>query len=84
MKWINVKESLPKDMEPVLVTAKNSDGTKYVTEARFNKNCYNYMEEYKKDHPNGVWEWPYESISDDWEEIKEEVTHWMPYPDPAE
>ena len=70
MDWIKVT-TMPPDKESVMVTVEDSDGDRYVyPEARFNKHF-------------GKWEWPYELGADYWEDIVGEVTHWMPYPEPA-
>ena len=83
--WIRTNAKLPPDKDCVLATVQFPDGTRCVwSDVRFNKSLNEYTEAYRNEHPNGVWEWAYEAGAGYWEEIKEEVTHWMPYPDPAE
>ena len=72
MDWIKVTpETMPPDMEPVMVTLMFSDADgKFVwADARY----------------NGVkWEYLSNSWDNVWSDIDGEVTHWMPYPEPAE
>lgn len=71
--WIKVTpETMPPDDDTVIVTVEHPSGDRYIyTEARFDKD-------------RGKWEWPYEAGADYWEDIEEKVTHWMPFPKPAE
>lgn len=82
--WIKVTtETMPPDMEPVIVTVEEG-GKKYtIADVRYNPDCgwtvlsdcsgscCSTLKEVKED---GYWEWIGNC----------KVTHWMPYPDPAE
>lgn len=84
MDWIKVTpETMPPDMEPVIVTVEEG-GKKYtIADVRYNPDCgwmvlsdcsgscCSTLKEVKED---GYWEWIGNC----------KVTHWMPYPDPAE
>lgn len=75
MDWIKVTpETMPPDMEPVMVTGRVNDGGKQTwVDVRYNP-------EYKE------WEWLADAVGDYWEGLGKdyEVTHWIPYPEPAE
>lgn len=72
MDWIKVTpETMPLDMEVVFITVEEIDGKRYVmSDCRYN--------------PDYGWEWAYEAGADYWEDVSGRVTHWMPYPAPAE
>lgn len=72
MKWIKVTpDTMPSEMEFVLVTAKYNSGERY-TEAEVR-----YSKKYG-------WEYLADSMGGYWSDMRGEVTHWMPYPAPAE
>ena len=76
MDWIKVTpETMPPDMEPVIATIQDKrDGERETcSDVRYNSEC-------KK------WEVLMECYTGYWDEFGEfiEVTHWMPYPEPAE
>lgn len=76
MEWIRVTpETMPPDMVPVLVTVthnlKDESIKKYtVADIRYN-------------HQNG-WEFLSNSCFGIWGQYTDNVTHWMPMPEPAE
>lgn len=74
MDWIKVTpETMPPDNELVFVTCKNRYGKRYVLHDIV------YSAEYS------CWKWGKEKYRNDyWPTLTDEVTHWMPYPDPAE
>lgn len=73
MNWIKVTpETMPLDRTLVLVTIVYDDGVKGVM-----PDCI-WNGEYKK------WERLYEAGTVYWSDLTEEVTHWMPYPEPAD
>jgi len=72
--WIKCTDRMPPDMEPVMVTVRINDGGKQTwVDVRYNP-------EYKE------WEQFADAVGDYWEGLGKdyEVTHWMPYPEPAE
>lgn len=71
--WIKVTpETMPQDMQSVMVTVKHPGGGSGVyPEARFNGNA-------------GKWQWAYVPAYDDWVDFENEVTHWMPWPTPPD
>lgn len=74
MDWIKCTDRMPPDMEPVMVTVRVNDGGKQTwVDVRYNP-------EYKE------WEQLADAVGDYWEGLGKdyEVTHWMPYPEPAE
>lgn len=75
MDWIKVKpETMPPDVEPVMVTVRVDGGEKQTwADVRYNQ-------EYQG------WELLSDVVEDCWEKLGNdcEVTHWMPYPEPAE
>ena len=72
--WFKVTpETMPPDMEPVIVTVRGNEGGKLTwVDVRYNP-------EYQE------WEQLSDSVGDYWEGLGKdyEVTHWMPYPEPA-
>lgn len=69
MSWIKVTpDTMPPDTSPVLVTVEAKYGRYIKPVARY---C-------------GTWEWLADATGDYWEEIRSPVTHWMPYPEPAD
>ena len=74
MNWIKCTDSMPPDMEPVIVTVRADDGGKQTwVDVRYNP-------EYQE------WEQLSDISGDYWEGLGNdcEVTHWMRYPEPAE
>lgn len=76
MDWIKVtQETMPPDMESVFASVIDEDGDKVLyPECRWNS--------WRK-----IWEYPKEWYGWDevvWLRVIGTVTHWMPYPDPAE
>lgn len=74
MDWIKVTpETMPTDNELVFVTCKNRYGKRYVLHDIV------YSAEYS------CWKWGKEEYGNDyWPTLTDDVTHWMPYPGPAE
>lgn len=71
MDWIKVTpETMPPDMEPVLVTTEYDGKRGVIADVRYN--------------PKYGWEVLTDALGDYWEDIREKVTHWMPFPEPAE
>lgn len=72
MEWIKVTpDTMPPDMEPVMLTVEDEEGKRYtMSECRYN--------------PSFGWEWAYDAGADYWQTIREKVTHWMEYPYPAQ
>lgn len=73
MHWIKVTpETMPPDKGMVLVTVKDVSGQKWVE----SDICWNEKEgKWQHWHSDGFWE----NLL-----LGDEVTHWMPYPEPAE
>lgn len=80
MDWIKVTpermqldgEQMPFPGEMVFVTAEESDGIRHTI-----CNCrYNPYKKRWEEYANASPEW--------WKEVGGTVTHWMPYPEPAE
>lgn len=72
--WIKVDaDHMPPDMEPVIVTIECDGKRRAYQEHRWNLR-YN------------SWEWLCEASAGYWEFVDEdeEITHWMPYPEPAQ
>lgn len=71
MAWIKCTDRMPPDMEPVTVTVKGKHGK-------------DIMKDVVWSAQNGGW--AYDDGSDCLVYLDDnlEVTHWMPYPDPAE
>lgn len=76
MDWIKCTDRMPPDMEPVIVTVKFSIPQFGRKKGTFSDVRYN--------HGKGVWEYLSDSYHAVWDELKVEVTHWMPMPEPAE
>lgn len=84
MDWIKVTpETMPKDMEPVIVTVEESGKRYTIADARYNQDCGwqalfdcsgSFCETIAEAKKDGYW--------DGLGNCK--VTHWMPYPDHAE
>jgi len=76
MGWIKVTpETMPPDMEEVIATIRDGDGKKHVYgNIRWNS-CYNEFEILS----SGYEDYWVSACDED-----ETVTHWMPYPAPAE
>lgn len=73
MDWIKVTpETMPPERENVLVTIRYDDSDeKFVwADVRWSKDV--------------GWEYLASSFDDIWTSVDGEVTHWMPYPKPAE
>ena len=76
MAWIKCTDRMPPDMEPVIVTVRflipqfgRKKGT--FADVRYN-------------HNKDAWEYLSDAYHAVWDELKVEVTHWMPMPKPAE
>lgn len=72
MEWIKVTpETMPPDMESVIVTAEYKSMRYVLTECRWNseRKCF---------------EIPFDDCIDYWEDVDDKITHWMPIPEPAE
>ena len=72
--WIKVTpDTMPPDMEAVLVTARCRDKRSTMADVRWNGLL-------------GLWEMLLEASDYYWAELWDcyEVTHWMPYPAPAQ
>lgn len=72
MAWIKCTDRMPPEMEPVISTAKDESGRKYV------------YSECRWEEKTKQWTWPISFRDNIWAEICETVTHWMPMPEPAE
>lgn len=72
MNWIKVTpETMPPEMDEVFVTVEDENGKRYVmSDCRYN--------------PQYGWEWQQEPCYEYWVDVSDKVTHWMPYPKPAE
>lgn len=73
MNWIKVApETMPTENEPLLTTIRfyGIENPVVCADVRWNAE-------------NG-WEWLASTHDCTWEPIDGEVTHWMPYPEPAE
>lgn len=73
MEWIKVADRLPEEGQRVIVTLvpmQNMFGTKMV-------DC-DWIECQNGRFMRFSYEW------DEWSDITDSVTHWMPYPEPAE
>ena len=81
--WIPISRQMPPDMDAVTVTLEDSDGNRYIQDmVRFNRKMEEYNDKFKSEHPNGVWEWPYELGADYWEDVRGTVIAWIPDPEP--
>lgn len=72
MGWIKVTpETMPPDMEPVIVTLRfsDTDGKFVWADVRHNGEKWEYL--------SNCWD-------NTWSDVDGEVTHWMQYPEPAE
>lgn len=74
MDWIKVTQAMPPSMEPVIVTVQSK------TDRAFK----DIMKDVRWDSDKS--EWCFEDGPEQFVPIYEnmEVTHWMPYPEPAE
>ena len=85
MDWIKVTpETMPPDMEPVMVTLMFSDADgKFVwADARYNGVKWEYL----SNSWDNVWS-DIDGLACGWASGRfagSKVTHWMPYPEPAE
>ncbi|MCM1364943.1 MAG: DUF551 domain-containing protein [Faecalibacterium sp.] len=96
MNWISVKDRLPKPEEEVLVLAKSQRGYKTITTAMYEEGTmkvddsawnwedidFDYDEE-NDDYiiPCGWWEYRHYGDALNYA-VDDEVTHWMPLPEP--
>ena len=73
MAWIKCTDRMPPDMEPVMVTM--TDGCKITVLP-----CCRWNNKYNEWDMLNDWNW------EEWLALgeKEKVTHWMPWPEPAE
>lgn len=71
MDWIKCTDRMPPDMEPVIVTAV------WRGEKRVETNMY---------HEDGCWKQDYDSMDGGGTDYysDDEITHWMPWPEPEE
>lgn len=79
MEWISVKDRLPEDSGCYLVSIYDDDGGSIVLEAWFNANVNNINLFARFTG----WQLLNE-FYDFTEQIRENITHWMPFPEPAE
>ena len=86
--WHSVKEEgCPPEYRRVVVTIERFDGKRStISGARYIKDLAQegYADEFCKEHPEGIWEWPYEAGADYWEPIEEKVIAWAECPEPYE
>ena len=81
--WIPISRQMPPDMEAITVTLEDGAGNRYIQDmVRFNRKMEDYTNKFKSEHPNGVWEWPYELGADYWEDVRGTVIAWIPDPEP--
>lgn len=77
MDWIKVTDRLPEEGQRVIVTRVpmlNMSGSKMVDCG----DCGDWIEYQNGRFMRFSYEW------DEWSDITDSVTHWMPYPEPAE
>lgn len=78
MDWIKVTpETMPPDMEPVFVSITHDFGKGKIGRWTLAQIRYN---------PQKGWEYQCDAYNNEWFYCSNprEITHWMPYPDPAE
>lgn len=67
MNWVSAKERLPEVYEYVILTVEGDDGERKLID-------------FARYDPRLGW---MELDGDDWNEVKESVTHWMTWPEPC-
>lgn len=74
MGWIKISEKMPPENELVILTSKNEDGSTTTDIAKWCGEKLGWLILLPGLHTS--------SLSDDF--IRYKITHWMPYPAPAE
>ena len=76
MAWIKCTDRMPPDMEPVMVTVQTDKGKRYVHTTQVRRVNGLDFEEIRDDGYSDIWVPFYQDFK--------KITHWAPWPEPAE